>query len=102
MVADSPRGPGVHVCHVISGDLWAGAAVQVYHTVSDLRRRNVEVSVAVFNDGVLSVAWMPRASPGGCSTRSASPLSGSRGAWLDSSGKPTPGVCTSTRTRSIS
>jgi glycosyltransferase involved in cell wall biosynthesis len=49
---------------VISGDLWAGAAVQVYQTVSDLRRRNVEVSVAVFNDGVLArrldaegIAW---------------------------------------------
>jgi glycosyltransferase involved in cell wall biosynthesis len=44
----------MRVCHVISADLWAGAAAQVYQTVSDLRKRGVEVSVALFNDGVLA------------------------------------------------
>lgn len=54
MVAADARTPGMRVCHVISADLWAGAAVQVYQTVSDLRTRDVEVAVAVFNDGVFA------------------------------------------------
>ena len=54
MVGATARPPGVRVCHVISADLWAGAAAQVYQTVSDLRTRDVEVAVAVFNDGVFA------------------------------------------------
>ncbi len=54
MVAVAPTTTGVRVCHVISGDLWAGAAVQVYQTVSDLRRRDINVSVAVLNEGLLA------------------------------------------------
>ena len=44
----------MRVCHVISADLWAGAAVQVYETVTDLRVRGVDVSIAVFNDGLFA------------------------------------------------
>jgi glycosyltransferase involved in cell wall biosynthesis len=58
------RSPGVRLCHVISADLWAGAAVQVYQTVSDLHNREVDVAVVVFNDGVFArrveaeqIAW---------------------------------------------
>jgi glycosyltransferase involved in cell wall biosynthesis len=54
MVGAATRTPSVRVCHIISADLWAGAAVQVCETVSDLRKRDVEVVVAVFNDGVFA------------------------------------------------
>jgi len=44
----------LRVCHVISADLWAGAAVQVFHTICDLRRRGVEVAAVLFNDGTMA------------------------------------------------
>lgn len=44
----------IRILHIISGDLWAGAAVQVYHTLSALSRNGkFYVLCAVFNDGVL-------------------------------------------------
>jgi len=44
----------IRVLHIISGDLWAGAAVQVYHTLSALNRSHRFYVVCVlFNDGIL-------------------------------------------------
>jgi glycosyltransferase involved in cell wall biosynthesis len=45
----------MRVIHVISGDLWAGAAVQVYHTLVDLnqRRGRWQGSAVLFNPGIL-------------------------------------------------
>jgi glycosyltransferase involved in cell wall biosynthesis len=44
----------IRILNIISGDLWAGAAVQVFHTVSALSRSGrFYVFCAVFNDGIL-------------------------------------------------
>ena len=47
--------------HVASGDLWAGAEVQLFHLLCSLRRRTeVTVEAAILNPGKL-VALAPRA-----------------------------------------
>ena len=38
--------------HVISGDLWAGAEVQVFQTLSAVKK-NIDLTCLVFNEGVL-------------------------------------------------
>jgi len=44
----------IRILHIISGDLWAGAAVQVYHTLSALSTSDqLYLICAVFNDGIL-------------------------------------------------
>jgi L-malate glycosyltransferase len=44
----------MRIFHVISGDLWAGAEVQVYHTLSALKKEEgVSVACILFNDGNL-------------------------------------------------
>jgi len=45
----------LHVVHLISADLWAGAEVATYHAVWALAKRpDVRVSVVVLNEGELS------------------------------------------------
>ena len=45
---------GVDVVHIISGDQWAGAEAQVFHTLVDLRKQNrADFQVILFNNGVL-------------------------------------------------
>lgn len=42
------------ILHIISGDLWAGAEVQVYHTLSFLNRdKKIELVCILFNSGIL-------------------------------------------------
>jgi glycosyltransferase involved in cell wall biosynthesis len=44
----------VHVCHVVSGDLWAGAACQVFNLLSELVTNDrIRLSAIVFNTGKL-------------------------------------------------
>lgn len=44
----------IRILHIISGDLWAGAAVQVYHMLSALSmNQRFYVACVVFNDGIL-------------------------------------------------
>jgi len=43
------------IIHIVSGDLWAGAEVQVFHTVFNLHRQHdFSYAVIIFNDGILS------------------------------------------------
>jgi len=43
------------VCHVVSGDLWAGAEVQVFHLLSELQKKDIlHLSVILFNEGDLA------------------------------------------------
>src|SRR5262245_9357242 len=52
--------PPIHVCHVMSADLWAGAEVQVATIASHLvRQPDVHVSAVLLNEGRL--AWELRA-----------------------------------------
>ena len=45
----------IHVCHIISGDLWAGAEVMVYHLLKNLKNiDNLEISTILFNEGRLA------------------------------------------------
>lgn len=45
----------VNVCHIISGDLWAGAEVMVYHLLRNLKKfENITLSVILFNEGKLA------------------------------------------------
>ena len=45
----------ITVCHVLSGDLWAGAEVQVYSLLMSLQSEQCfEISVIVLNEGKLS------------------------------------------------
>ena len=45
----------IRVCHVASGDLWAGAEVQVYNLVSALHKvPTIDVSVVLLNSGRLA------------------------------------------------
>jgi glycosyltransferase involved in cell wall biosynthesis/protein-tyrosine-phosphatase len=47
--------PALHVCHVISGDLWAGAEVQVATTVAYLvQQPGLALSAVLFNEGTLA------------------------------------------------
>jgi glycosyltransferase involved in cell wall biosynthesis len=42
------------ILHVISGDLWAGAEVQVFESLKEIKNKaNFNVEVVVFNDGIL-------------------------------------------------
>ncbi|RJP20681.1 MAG: glycosyltransferase family 1 protein [Candidatus Abyssobacteria bacterium SURF_5] len=51
----SHRQPSGHVCHIISGDLWAGAACQAYHLLSDLiKTETMLFSAITFNPGKLT------------------------------------------------
>jgi L-malate glycosyltransferase len=42
------------VCHIISGDLWAGAEVMAFHLLSSLAKSAVNVFVILLNDGRLA------------------------------------------------
>ncbi|MDD5674484.1 MAG: glycosyltransferase family 4 protein [Chitinivibrionales bacterium] len=43
------------VCHLISGDLWAGAEAQVYYLVKGVSEvKSFRVTVIIFNDGTLA------------------------------------------------
>lgn len=45
----------MNICHVISGDLWAGAEVQAYSLIKSLSKSpDVNILVVTFNKGVLS------------------------------------------------
>jgi len=45
----------IEVVHIISGDLWAGAEVQVFHTLCDLKNESTyRFSVILFNNDVLA------------------------------------------------
>jgi glycosyltransferase involved in cell wall biosynthesis len=51
----SPPTSPLRVLHIISGDLWAGAEVQAYTLLSNLRKlTGVEVAAALMNDGELA------------------------------------------------
>lgn len=57
MTVESSKVMAVHVLHVVSGDLWAGAEVQVYNLVAAQQERNdVQVHVVVLNEGQLARA----------------------------------------------
>jgi glycosyltransferase involved in cell wall biosynthesis len=44
----------IDILHIISGDLWAGAEVQAFHTLSDLQKqKKADFAVILFNDGIL-------------------------------------------------
>ena len=44
----------IHVLHIVSGDLWAGAEVMLYTLAKTLHNElNTQVSVAIFNHGTL-------------------------------------------------
>lgn len=45
----------IDILHIISGDLWAGAEVQVFHTLVFLKKQSkLSFTVALFNDGILN------------------------------------------------
>lgn len=45
----------ISVCHIISGDLWAGAEVVDYHLLKKLKSyNNISLSVILFNEGKLA------------------------------------------------
>lgn len=45
----------MNVCHIVSGDIWAGAEVQAYSIISELARiPTFNVHVITFNNGILS------------------------------------------------
>jgi L-malate glycosyltransferase len=45
----------LNICHIISGDLWAGAEVMAYHLIKGLRSySNCDLSAIVLNAGRLS------------------------------------------------
>ena len=45
----------IHVCHIISGDLWAGAEVMDFQLLKKLKQfQNLELSAILFNEGRLS------------------------------------------------
>lgn len=50
----SGAGQVMRVLHIASGDLWAGAEVQLFNLACSLRKRpDIELEVALFNHGVL-------------------------------------------------
>jgi glycosyltransferase involved in cell wall biosynthesis len=56
-IVEIPSGPmrTITVCHIISGDLWAGAEVVVYHLLKHLRGYNdLNLSALLFNEGRLA------------------------------------------------
>jgi L-malate glycosyltransferase len=47
----------LRICHLISGDLWAGAEVMAYNLLKGLSRlKDVDLSAIIFNDGKLATA----------------------------------------------
>lgn len=45
----------VSVCHIISGDLWAGAEVMVFHLLKGLlNHKNINITAIVLNEGKLA------------------------------------------------
>jgi len=53
--ASIERSPRPHVCHVVSGDCWAGAEVQVATLIRSLcRSEKLRVSVIILNEGRLA------------------------------------------------
>jgi glycosyltransferase involved in cell wall biosynthesis len=45
----------IQVCHIISGDLWAGAEVMDFHLLKNLRQfEDLELSAILFNEGKLA------------------------------------------------
>ena len=45
----------IRVCHIISGDLWAGAEVVDYHLLKNLKKNeDIELSAILFNEGKLA------------------------------------------------
>ncbi|MDX1560730.1 MAG: glycosyltransferase, partial [Marinobacter sp.] len=53
-MSDEPISSPITITHIISGDLWAGAEVQVYNLCQALSARmDVSVSAVVFNSGIL-------------------------------------------------
>jgi L-malate glycosyltransferase len=45
----------IKVCHIISGDLWAGAEKMAYSLIMELKKlENVKIYVVLFNDGKLA------------------------------------------------
>lgn len=44
----------INVCHIISGDLWAGAETQAFNLIFELSKSNtINVNVITFNSGIL-------------------------------------------------
>jgi glycosyltransferase involved in cell wall biosynthesis len=53
--AVTPSRTALHVCHIISGDLWAGAETQLTAVIAYLvQQPGVHVSAVLFNDGRLA------------------------------------------------
>jgi glycosyltransferase involved in cell wall biosynthesis len=53
-VSDRTNDDPIRILYIVSGDLWAGAAVQVYHTLSALHRGpGFYVMCVLFSDGTL-------------------------------------------------
>ncbi len=45
----------IHVCHIISGDLWAGVEVMSYHLMQSLKNNeDIDLSVILLNEGRLA------------------------------------------------
>ncbi|MCW8091276.1 glycosyltransferase [Alteromonas sp. ASW11-130] len=44
----------MHILHIASGDLWAGAEVQIFSLLSQLVKNSQQVSAIVFNEGRLA------------------------------------------------
>jgi len=43
------------ICHIISGDLWAGAEVMVFHLLKGLKKyNNLKLSAILLNEGILA------------------------------------------------
>lgn len=54
---------GLKLLHVASGDLWAGAEVQVFYLCRQLYKKGFDVSVVLFNQGVLADRLMAEGVP---------------------------------------
>ncbi|MDK8464271.1 glycosyltransferase [Marinobacter sp. SS13-12] len=53
-MTEEPSTPPITITHIISGDLWAGAEVQVYNLCQALSTRmEVAVTAVIFNPGIL-------------------------------------------------
>jgi len=45
----------LRICHIISGDLWAGAEVMVFHLLKGLKKySNLKLSAILLNEGILA------------------------------------------------
>ncbi len=49
----NPINPPINICHIVSGDLWAGAENQVYNIIAGLKEVDCRVIVIVMNKGKL-------------------------------------------------